>query len=353
MFSRRMSLRSSANFCRRLGTGLKAGVDFLRLLDSEARHGSARQRGVMAAVQQSLRDGNQLNVAMKEHPKFFPALLIAMTNAGETTGTLDRTLLALADYYEDRVKLYREFMSRITWPLIQVFLVVNILALLIYIMGVLQPPGGGKMMDLLGFGLRGPEGAMKFYGIVLVFFAFIAAIIIGFQKNFAGVQNLIPILYKIPVAGTALQTITMARFTWTLALSQEAGISPIRALHMSLDSTDSDYYRSVKDDVEKSIRGGSNISEALSASGVFPDEFVTEVAVAEMSGTDAEAMHHLAAEYDRRAKSAMRTLAALASGLIAALVAIGIVILILRMIMIIYGPGGAVSDAMQPILPKR
>ena len=202
------------------------------------------------------------------------------------------------------------------------------------------------MFDVLGFGLYGPGGVLRFYGYVIGAAVLLAALILGFQKNVAGVHNLIPLLYKIPAAGEALQTITLSRFCWTLALSLEAGIDPIRSLQMSLDATDSDYYQSAKDDVEKSIRGGSTLSEALLHTGVFPDEFVTEVGVAEMSGTDAEAMHHLAAQYDVRAKAAMRTLATIASGVVWASVVIGMVVLILRMLMNI---SGAYNEALQPI----
>jgi type II secretory pathway component PulF len=340
-----MSLRNTANFCRRVGVSFRAGVDIMRVMDSESRHGNSRQRSVMSAVHQALRKGNQLHVAMKEQASFFPPLLIAMTNAGEVTGSLDRTLIALADYYDERVKLYREFLSRITWPMIQLIAAVNILALLLLILGMLKTADGSEMADITGLGIGiGPKGAMNLYAYVIVFGLLIAAVIVGFRKNIAGVQNLIPILYKVPVAGNALQTITLARFCWTLALSLEAGIDPIRALHLGLDSTDSDYYRSVKDDIEKSIRGGSNMGEAMLATGVFPDEFITEIEVAEMSGTDAEAMHHLAGQYDIRAKSAMRTLASFASGLVWALVVIGMVALILKMVLRV---GGMYTDAIK------
>ena len=296
---------------------------------------------MMSAVHADLRKGNQLHAAMKEQAAFFPPLLIAMTNAGEVTGSLDRTLIALADYYDERVKLYKEFLSRITWPMIQLFAAVNILALLLMVIGTLG------IADITGLGLgTGLPGVLKLYAYVIAFGLMIVAMIIGFQKNVAGVQNLVPVLYKFPVAGTALQTITLSRFCWTLALSLEAGVDPIRSIHLGLDATDSEYYRSAKDDIEKSIRGGSDMGEALLATGVFPDEFITEIEVAEMSGTDAEAMHHLAAQYDIRAKSAMRTLASFASGLVWALVVIGMVVLILRMLMTVGGMySNAINDA--------
>ena len=48
---------------------------------------------------------------------------------------------------------------------------------------------------------------------------------------------MIPLFYLIPVVGPSLQTITLARFSWTLSLALESGIDPIRSVSMSLDST--------------------------------------------------------------------------------------------------------------------
>jgi type II secretory pathway component PulF len=341
-----MPIASAANFCRRFGTGLRAGVDILRLLQNETKHGPAAQRAAMAQLHQAIRDGESLPTAMQNQDRYFPPLMIAMASAGETTGKLEQTLLTLAGYYDERIKIRREFFRQISWPMFQLFAAVNILALLIFLLGVLTPPTGGEMFDPTGFGLRGAGGVMWFYSYVLVVAGAILGCVVAFQNNFVGIHNLIPLLYRIPVAGTALQTITLSRFTWTLALSLDAGIDPIRAIHLGLDSTDSDFYRSGKDDVVRSIRGGGTMSEALLATGIFPDDFITAVEVAEISGTDAEAMHHLAADYDQRAKSAMQTLSTIASRGIGVGVMILMVFLILRMAMRIMG---GIQDAIQPI----
>lgn len=341
-----MPIGSAANFCRRFGTGLRAGVDILRLLQNETKHGPPVQRAAMAQLHQAIRDGESLPAAMQNQDRYFPPLMIAMASAGETTGKLEQTLLTLAGYYDERIKIRRDFFRQISWPMFQLFAAVNILALLIFLLGVLTPPTGGEMFDPTGFGLRGVGGVMWFYSYVLVVGGAIVGGILAFQNNFVGVHNLIPLLYRIPVAGTALQTITLSRFTWTLALSLDAGIDPIRAIHLGLDSTDSDFYRSGKDDVVGSIRGGGTMSEALLATGIFPDDFITAVEVAEISGTDAEAMHHLAADYDQRAKIAMQTLSTIASRGIGVGVMFLMVFLILRMAMRIMG---GIQDAIQPI----
>src|SRR5690606_24245652 len=108
------------------------------------------------------------------------------------------------------VKLRRDFLRRIAWPMLQLFLAINVIGLLIYLLGVLTPPTGGEMFDPTGFGLRGASGVAKYYGYVLLIAAIIGGAIVAFHKNFAGIHNLIPLLYRIPVAGAALQTITLS-----------------------------------------------------------------------------------------------------------------------------------------------
>jgi len=316
------------------------------LLQNETKHGQAAQRAAMATLHQAIRDGETLPAAMKQQDHYFPPLMIAMASAGETTGKLEKTMLTLAGYFEERLKIRREFVRQISWPMIQLFAAINILALLIYILGVLTPATGGEMFDPTGFGLRGFTGVLKFYAYVLVVVGMIVGGVVAFQKNLGGVHNLIPLFYQIPVVGSAIQTITLSRFTWTLALSLDAGIDPIRAIHLGLDSTDSDFYRSAKDEVVQSIRGGRTMSEALLATAVFPDDFITAVEVAEISGTDAEAIQHLAVDYDDRARRAMQTLATVASRAIGAGVMLLLVALILRMAMRIMG---GIQDAIQPI----
>ena len=341
-----MKLTAARDFCRRMGVSLRAGADLMKVLDSETRHGPPRQRDAMRAVRDAAAVGTEMSAAMKTQGKFFPRLLIAMMRVGEATGRMERTLLQLAEHYENQVQLRRNFGRAIAWPAIQLFMAIGVLSLLIWIMGVLTPPGGGEMSDILGFGLRGTTGVLWFWLYVAIFAAAVALTILAFRRNVGGVHNLIPILYKIPVLGSSIQTITLSRFAWTLSLALDAGLNPIPSIRLSLDATDSDYYRSAGKDAEKAIRGGATLSGALQQMELFPDEFITGVEVAEMSGTDAESIDHLAREYDQRARAAMRTLGGIATGIIWLGVAGFLIFLIFRIAGFYLG---AIDDAMKEI----
>lgn len=346
MIGRRMDIKAARDFCRRFGVGHRAGVDLLQLLDSEAKHGSSRQRAAMQQVRDQAAKGVTLADAMRQLPEFFPPLLRSMVDVGETTGRLERTMLKLSEHYEQQVKLRNDFVRAIAWPAIQLFLGIGVISLLIWMMGNITPSAGGEMMDLLGLGLRGSLGVLIFWAYIALFFGLMLAAWVGFQKNVGGVQNTIPLLYKIPVIGNAIQTITLARFTWTLSLGLDAGLNPLAAIPLALDATDSDFYRIGGVDVENRIRDGGTLTEALQATDLFPDEFLTQVGVAEISGTDAESIDYVARDYDERAKAAMRTIAGLATGVVWLGVAGAILFVIFRIVMSI---AGVYNEALQGI----
>lgn len=341
-----MKLTSAAGFSRRLGVGLRAGADLIPLLRSEAKQGSSRQRAAVTALAENAKQGVALSETMRGHGRFFPPLLITMTRVGEETGRMERALLSLADHYDNQVTLRRSFYSSIALPLLQLAAGMGVVSLMIWLQGILTPATGGEMADMLGLGLRGTKGVLTFWMYLAVIVAIVLACIWAFRRNLGGVQNLVPLLYMIPVLGPSLQTITLARFCWTLSLTLDAGLDPIRGVGLALDATDSDYYRAGAEKSETAIRGGATLADALRAADVFPEDFLGRVEAAELSGTDAESIGGLAREYDDRARLAMSALAKLASGLVWITMLVVMLFFIIRLIMNVLG---AYSSALEGI----
>ncbi|MEM6365410.1 MAG: type II secretion system F family protein [Planctomycetota bacterium] len=341
-----MTLVAARDFCRRFGVGLRAGADLLMLLNAETKHGSTRHQNAMHGLVSGARQGQPLADIMREQNRYFPPLLMTMTRVGEATGKLERTMLSLADHYAQQVTLRRNFQRVIAWPMLQLVAAIGIVSLLIWLMGVLTSSTGGPMTDMLGFGLRGTSGVLIFWSYLAAFAAVLAAVVWAFRNNIGGLQNIVPLLYRVPMIGPALQTITLSRFAWTLSLALEAGLDPISSIKLSLDATDNDYYRSGGPDSEVAIRQGSTLAGALLATHLFPDELITQVEIAEMSGTDAESIDRVAQDYDERAQAAMKTIAGVATGVIWISIVGFLIFLIMRLAMNI---AGVYSEALAPI----
>lgn len=345
MFSKRMSFSAAASFCHRFGTGLHAGADILVLLKSEAKMGSASQHRAMEGLIEGVKKGEQLHVLMGQN-KFFPTLMTVMVRVGETTGKLEYLLLLLSEHYQQQLQLRRSFISVIILPVLQLLFGILVISGLIYLLGVLVPATGGEMADILGFGLRGGQGVLIFWMYLFLIFGSIGACILCFFKNVAGVHNLIPLVYMVPVIGSSLQTITIARFCRGLSIGLGSGLEPTLAISLALDSTDSDYYRAAAADSQQAILAGATLAGALEVMNIFPSDFIGRIEIAEHSGTDAESMAHLATEYDERAKGALKIISRTVSTIIFVTVMLLLVFMIFRIASFVFG---AYSDAGKPI----
>lgn len=92
-----------ARFSRTLGTLLGAGVPILEALEIvEASIPNVVLAGALAEVRASVREGETVAAPLMES-RIFDDLVVNMIDVGESTGTLDKMLLKIADTYEEEV----------------------------------------------------------------------------------------------------------------------------------------------------------------------------------------------------------------------------------------------------------
>lgn len=314
MFSSNMSLREVAGATRRLGTGFRAGVDILRLLETETKSGRPVYREKMNNVRESVRGGKSFAEAMLAEGKYFPPLMVQLVHAGELGGSLDKVLIHLADYYDDVKRSRNMFFMKLAWPLIQLFMGEMIIGAVILIQGMLRTSDN---YDASGLGLSGVGGFLLYCGVLLVIKGILLAAFLTVKNNWFNCQPvLFPLIQKIPVVGTPLQTLSLARFTMALSIMLNAGVDAIRSVKQAFRSTGNYYLMSGMELAVDAIKKGDSFSDAFRTAGVFPKDFIEFVEIGEVSGTETESLDRLAHEYQERGRSALTVLAMAASGII-------------------------------------
>ncbi len=334
MFAPRISYRQLALLCRSLGVSLQAGVPLIKTIETSTRKISdGRLRKVMADVVDDIKSGGTLTDAVDAQETYFPDLFVDMLSVAEQTGALPEVLLSLSDHYENNVRLKKDFISQILWPMIQLIAAILILALLIYILGWINSRGtGGIDIDILGWGLMGASGAVKWLlgWVVLVggsWFAYRLA-----AASLTGRKTVHQVLLSLPVIGTCLRNFALARFSWAFHLTQSAGMPIDDSLDASLAATGNGVFDAAAPDVERDIMQGESLSDALNNTGLFPDEFINIVHVSETSGTVPEALHRLSPQLEEEARRSLKTLATLAGWMVWLCVAGFIIFVIFRII---------------------
>jgi type II secretory pathway component PulF len=329
------SLKEVQNFCNRTATGLRAGVDILRILDTEAKVGSQRYKDACRDTSLRIRNGHSLSEAMRLQGDFFPPLLLKMIEAGEHSGQVDRTLQFMSEYYLDLKKTRQDFISQITMPVIQLLAAIAIICLLIFINGFFKSGSAtDKPFDLTGVGLRGGTGVLIFLSIILGIGAVLGTIAFGIWRNWFNCHNiLVPLIRNVPVIGPVFTQTAMARLSMTLSMMLGAGVDAKRSVRDGLLSTGNYYYMSGLPATMQEIERGNSLAESLAAPGVLPDDFIQAVEVGELSGSDSESLERMAVVYGEKAQLALKQLAIAAGFAIWTMIAAMIIAVIFMVFM--------------------
>lgn len=314
-------------YCRRMSTGLRAGLDLLRLLDLETKAGTPRHRDVANNMIGLVRSGHTLAQAMQMQGLYFPTLLNKMVDAGEHAGGLDRVFREMADYYQDLKKSKSDFISQITFPVIQLCLAVLIGAGLVYINGFFSSGSPSEpAFDLTGIGLRGGTGLLIYMSVVGTFFGTLGIVAFGLWKNWFGChKTLVPMVRNIPVIGTVLTTTAMSRLSMTLSMMLGAGVEAKRSVRDAILSTGNHYYISGLNQTLSEIGKGKTFAEALDAPKLLPEDFIQAMEVGEISGAGSESLERMAIMYREKAQLALKQLAILAGVAVSIMIAVIII----------------------------
>lgn len=318
----RIGHKALARVCHNVGGGLHAGVEIRRVFETETQRGSPQQRTEMAKIRDRINQGDTLTAALAGGNGYFPPLLIEMVEVGERTGRLERVFFRLGDHYDHLVKMKRDFLVGIAWPLLELMMAVMVIGLMILILGIIAPAGQAPAITF--FGLYGTRGLLIYASIVGVIVGAVVGLIFAVKNEWINIDPAIRILMQLPGIGPGIRTLAMSRLTWALAMATDTDIDPRKAIELSVRTTQNSYYTSQIEAMKNVITQGGEMIDAFQQANRFPDDFLDALQTGEVAGRISETMEILAKEYEERAKLFYRMLTVAAGILV--FIAVGIVI---------------------------
>lgn len=279
-------------FTRQLSTMVSAGVPLTRsmaTLQSQTENKYFRQ--VLADVMKEVESGQPLGDTFGKYPNVFSDVYVNMVKAGEAGGILDEILKRLAAQVEQDASMRKKIKSAMTYP--TVVLAITVIAFF-GIMMVVVPKLGKIIIDL-----GGPDAKLPIYTQVLLDGSKIVQsniIVIGvvsfvsiyafrrFIKTPKGKLWWHTTLLKIPVVGTLITKIAVARFARTFASLMSAGVAVLDALEVTGGAIGNKVIEGELQEAAKSVRNGKQLSEPLSHSKYFPPIVAQMLAIGEETG---------------------------------------------------------------------
>jgi general secretion pathway protein F len=145
-------------------------------------------------------------------------------------------------------------------------------------------------------------------------------------------------LLRLPVFGTLVRMIAVARFTRTLGTLLESGVPTLTALDIVKSIVGNTVLANAVQKARENVREGESIADPLRRSGLFPPVVVQMVAVGERSGELEKMLLKISDSFDRAVEtritalmSLMEPVIILVMGLIIGFIVVAILLPILEM----------------------
>lgn len=337
-FQNRISLQDVVIFSRQLATLLSAHLPLVQSLNALSdQTESPSLKRVITEVKDQVNEGSSLANAMRKHPKVFPPLYTNMIQSGESSGSLEVVCRRLADFLESQLALNRKVSGAMIYPAILILLATSVVA---FMMTAVMP----KILTIFesqGQTLPLPTRVLQAVSNGLVSWWWLFAILAGtgiyfFQRwrhTPKGRETFDAFMLRVPIFGTLIRKVAIARFTRTLSTLLTSGITILQALDITKNVLNNVVLENAIANARESISEGTSIAGPLKASGVFPPIVTHMVLVGEQSGELEQMLLKVADTYDDEVSQTISTLTTLLEPVIIVIMAVVILIIVIAVLL--------------------
>ncbi len=330
--------RDLSVFCRQFNSILAAGVTVISALQMLTEETENKiMKNAIKEVQASVEKGETLADSMRIQDKIFPAILVNMVEAGESSGSLEISFERMAVHFEKDAKLKNLVRQAMIYPLVVCLVAIGAIC----IMMTVVVPNFISMFEDIGTELPaitqfvvGVSNFMlqKWWLIILVVASLVTGIIF-IKKSPTGSEFLGHFALNLPLFGSLTIKSSSARLMRTLSTLITAGIPLIDALEITARTMDNVVVKKCLMNAREEVARGVPLSQPLEYSGIFPPMVFHMTKIGEETGNLEGMLDKVADYYDEEVEVATKALTAVLEPAIIIILALIVGVIIMSVLM--------------------
>lgn len=311
--SNRITTKDKVVFTRQLATLIGAGLPLSQslhtLIDQTP---NPQMQIVLQDIIAAVEGGKSLHDSFGKHPEVFDKLFLALVAAGEASGTLDDALQHIAAQQEKDAEIMSRIRGALTYPIIVLFVIVGVLVFML----VTVVPQVEKLYDDLHQTLPAITQVIvamsgfvvQYWWAMVLFTGLMIYIAITYFRTEAGVKSLDNIKLNVPLFKGLFRRLYMARFMRTGSTLLGTGVSMLDMLAISSEAVNNSIVAERITSAAEKVKGGKDLSSALSVEEDIPRLVSQMVSIGEKSGRIDEMMGKTAKIYEDELDEEIRTI---------------------------------------------
>jgi type IV pilus assembly protein PilC len=328
-------------FTRQLSTLVKAGLPITQALNTAIEQvNNTKFRGILQKIATSVEGGQSLSSSFAQYPQLFNHIFISLVDAGEQSGTLDESLLRLADQQEKQQQISGKVRGALVYPSI-VFAV--IIGVVIFMVTTVLPQVGtlykelGQKLPFITSGLLAVSNAIIrfWYLFILLIVAMVLGIRVG-VKTPKGREIFDRIKLKAPILGPLFKKVYAARFTRTLSSLINSGVPLLRSLKIAGESVDNVVVQKVIDKAAEKVKTGESLSSALTGHDEIVQLVPQMINVGEESGSLGDMLEKVATFFEDEVDQTVKNVSAIIEPVMIVFLGVTVLFIVIAVLFPIY-----------------
>ncbi len=287
---------------RQLATLVEGGIPIAQSLSAVGSSSDKNSvKKLLTSIRRRVDSGVNLTTSLRDHPRYFNQLYLALVNVGEESGTLGPMLKRIAAYLEKAEALRRKVVSALTYPVIVLVLgIVITVGLLVFIIPQFKDifeNFGAELPLLTRQVIAASEATQKYWlQIVVGFTVFYFVYRTMYRRSDRVHLWTDKMILRIPVFGDLIRKSILARISRTIAIMFHSGIPMVETLATIAPAAGNRVYTNAINEVRTNVSTGQPLEASLRATGVIPSMVLQMVRTGEETG-ELDAMLNRAADF--------------------------------------------------------
>ena len=338
---RRVTRKDILFFTEELSTLIRAGLPLDRSLSITAElASSAALESIIKDVLQRVKGGRSLADALAAHPKHFSSLYVNMIRAGEAGGVMDVILERLTEFERSSNELRSYVTASLIYPALLTLVGAGSIGILFYFViprfatifedvGAQIPPFTMALMTISSL-------TRSYWWLVTG--GLVAGTLTArwWVRSPSGSRQWDAMKLQMPIVGSTLIKIEMARFARTLGTLLSSAVPLISGLRIVQDVVRNQVLAAAISKIADGAKRGEGVSAPMREAGVFPGLAVHLVAVGEETGQLDTMLLQIADVYEKDVRTSVKALTSVFEPAIILIMGVLIGVVVLSMLTAVF-----------------
>ena len=329
--SSKVKFNEVITFLRQFAVMLKAGIPISDCLNNlHKQKFTVTFRNVLQTVYLDVESGVLLSEAFAKHPKVFPRFFVSMVGIGEVSGTLDKVMTNMADYYENDRKIKKKASSAMVYPTLLICMIfVVIVFLCLFVLPQFESTItqlGGEVPKITQIVMSFSTFVQDYIFILLPGLAIIVFAIVMFFKTKKGRYVKDVLMYNLPIVSKIEKNLITSRFSRAFVILLGSGMNMIDILENLRKMLGNEVFTRKFEYTIEEVKRGRRIASSIEATRLFPPMLTEMINIGEKSGNIEEVLESTGSYFDEQVENsiakAVATIEPVAIAMLGAVVAL-------------------------------